>query len=264
MNIIYGIVNVINRKVYIGSTTRPRRRFIEHRKELRHDIHSNRYLQNSYNKHGCECFHYHTLESDIPFGLLEDRERYWVRYLNSDNRNYGYNITKADYINRAFIISDETRDRMGRKGEAHHYYGKHRSKETRRKISEAQIGRKPSEETRAKLSKAKIGKTPWNKGIPCPEDVKKKISASEKGKKASKETIERMIAAQRKRRKYDIDNGIPHPSYKVVEQLDMVSGEVITTYPSMVEANRQTGASSISECCAGHRNHSGGYKWRLV
>ena len=40
---------------------------------------------------------------------------------------------------------------LGLKGENHPFYGKHRSKATKRKISEAKKGRKHSEETKRKM-----------------------------------------------------------------------------------------------------------------
>lgn len=51
---------------------------------------------------------------------------------------------------------------------------------------------------------------------------------------------------------------------KRVDQIDMVTGEVMASYPSLMEANRQTGINfgHISECCRGFRKNAGGYQWK--
>lgn len=60
-------------------------------------------------------------------------------------------------------ISEEARqNRLGKnKGEKHYNYGKARSEEVKRRISESQIGILKSDEHRKKLSASKIGK-PWS------------------------------------------------------------------------------------------------------
>lgn len=49
---------------------------------------------------------------------------------------------------------------------------------------------------------------------------------------------------------------------KAVNMLDM-KGNYIKTFPSLAEANRQTGIPSqnIGRCCKGGLNYAGGYKW---
>jgi group I intron endonuclease len=54
---IYLIINKVNNKYYLGSTTRIfRKRFSEHRSYLKSNKHKTKYLQNSYNKYGKESF----------------------------------------------------------------------------------------------------------------------------------------------------------------------------------------------------------------
>ena len=73
--------------------------------------------------------------------------------------------------------------------------GKKKSKETRRKMSEALKGRKAwnkgktgviSEETRRKMSKANKGQIPWNKGKHLSEETKRKMRKSQKARKKSR------------------------------------------------------------------------------
>jgi len=53
------------------------------------------------------------------------------------------------------------------------------------------------------------------------------------------------------------DNGIP------VNQLDL-NGNIIATYSSAIEAERQTGISNIDRVGKGNRKTAGGYKWLKV
>lgn len=62
---------------------------------------------------------------------------------------------------------------------------------------------------------------------------------------------------------------VNHPSLsRPVNQIDKLTGKILNTYPSIAEAERQTGIhqTSISKCCKGHpRNpHAGGFKWKYV
>ena len=53
---------------------------------------------------------------------------------------------------------------------------------------------------------------------------------------------------------------------KPVQQIDRVSGEVINTFQSIMEAKRQTGINNrnIVSCCKGKRNHAGGFIWQYA
>ena len=56
-----------------------------------------------------------------------------------------------------------------------------------------------------------------------------------------------------------------HPAFsKKVQMFDKSTGELLATFPSLMEANRITGIAnqSISKCCNGKYKSAGGYKWR--
>ena len=59
---IYIIKNTINGKFYIGSAVNIKTRWSQHRHQLKHNKHGNRYLQRSWNKHGTENFVFEVLE----------------------------------------------------------------------------------------------------------------------------------------------------------------------------------------------------------
>ena len=55
-----------------------------------------------------------------------------------------------------------------------------------------------------------------------------------------------------------------NPSKLVIQYA--INDELIKEYPSLSEAARKTGTNvgSISECCHGHRETEGGYKWSFI
>lgn len=83
------------------------------------------------------------------------------------------------------------------RGEKHPFFGKHRSEETRKKISLANTGRQFSEASRKKMSEAHMGQTSWNKGKHLSEATRKKISLSLTGKHPSEATRKKMSESKR-------------------------------------------------------------------
>ena len=53
---------------------------------------------------------------------------------------------------------------------------------------------------------------------------------------------------------------------KQVQMFDKSTGELLGTFPSLIEAERVTGIdhSNISSCCLGKLKSAGGYKWRYI
>ena len=107
---------------------------------------------------------YWIIEENIPSNLITEREQYWIELFGCVFPN-GYNKTR---------------------GGIKHF--KH-SKETCEQMSKSHRGQKRApftDEHRANLSKAMTGKKgapAWNKGIPCPEEVKDKIRKKLTGRK---------------------------------------------------------------------------------
>lgn len=74
---IYCIVNTINQKKYIGSSKNLYKRLQSHRANLRANNHTNKKLQNSWNKHGESNFQYFIIEY-CSESILLAREQYYV------------------------------------------------------------------------------------------------------------------------------------------------------------------------------------------
>lgn len=123
--------------------------------------------------------------------------------------------------------------------------GLKRSKETRKKISESQIGRKLSEKTKKKISEAR-------KGYVFTEQHKRKIKENHRGfsgKKHNKETKNRF------RKAYS----------KPINQLDLDTGEIINTFPSIKSASKSGfDIGCIVKVCQGKRKTHKGFRWEYL
>ena len=96
MGIIYAIVNAVNKKLYVGSTTKGEKRVRQHFSDLKHNHHPNVYLQRLYNKHGVGSFNWFVFENADEENLA-DRERYYIQNLKTNISEYGYNLTDEPY-----------------------------------------------------------------------------------------------------------------------------------------------------------------------
>lgn len=90
---IYRIVNFRNGKAYIGQTKRKDVRENFHFCALKNSRHTNKHLQNAYNKSGRQAFFFEVIESDIPTTIVDDREKHWIAYF--DSYANGYNGTEG-------------------------------------------------------------------------------------------------------------------------------------------------------------------------
>lgn len=89
---IYKIRNILNDKVYIGSSIHIKRRLSEHKCWLRKNTHDNDYLQKAWNKYGENNFVFEIVELLENKLQLEERETYWINHFNSCDDEFGYNL----------------------------------------------------------------------------------------------------------------------------------------------------------------------------
>lgn len=91
MGYIYKITNTLNNKIYIGQTSKSiQERYSVHLKCAKKKI--NRYLYDAMNKYGVDKFKVECI-GEYPNDVLDEQERYWISYFNSNNREFGYNMT---------------------------------------------------------------------------------------------------------------------------------------------------------------------------
>ncbi len=102
MGYIYKITNKINNKIYIGQTSRT----IEIRwKEHCGHLNNNMPICRAIKKYGKSNFLIEELE-ECPNNKLDEREKYWIQYFDSFNKENGYNATFGGQDN-GFIMTNK-------------------------------------------------------------------------------------------------------------------------------------------------------------
>ena len=203
---VYKIVNVINNKCYIGSACNIHNRWARHKKDLNSRIHHSILLQRAWNKHGCDRFEFHLIETVGKQDLI-NKEQYYFDLLKP-----AYNLCKIagsrlgctgaklsketrkkmsearkgfqTALGKHWKLSDETKKRMSQSAK-----GKSKSKKHKKKISKTLTGRKLSEETRLKMTGRKHS-----------DETKRKMSEAQKGRITSKKTKMKISIAAKERR----------------------------------------------------------------
>lgn len=85
---IYTITNLINNKIYVGSSINLKERIATHKRLLNKNNHHSKKLQNSWNKCGKNNFKFEIIERSCWFKFLIVREQYWIDFYNSYNNGY--------------------------------------------------------------------------------------------------------------------------------------------------------------------------------
>lgn len=225
---VYKIVNKINGKFYIGSSSDIEYRWRKHKEKLANGKHYNKHLQSSWIEHGEKNFIFEMLEETVIEQLLI-REQYYLDKLTPFNEK-GYNHCrvagsplgnkhspeareKISAAGRGRKWSKETRERILNKTR-----GKKRTPEQKKINSEAQkmrwekmteaernlkkqevkehfsgYVRKPSEETKEKIRQALLGRK-------RPKEVGEKVSKVLKGRKLTEETKQKLRDIAKKRK----------------------------------------------------------------
>jgi len=182
---IYRVLNKINGKMYIGSAVNIKKRWAQHRRDLRGNKHHSQYLQNSWAKYGEENFVFEVILDVEDKNNLIKWEQVWMDALKPE-----YNMCKVAGSCLGIKASDETRAKLSAV-----HKGRVLSDEHKAKMSAAQKGKVISEEHKAKLSAAAKGRV-------ISAETKAKLSAAQKGNtngvgyKHSEENKAKISAAQ--------------------------------------------------------------------
>ena len=91
---IYKITNTINNKVYIGQSTNIPQRWKAHRSRpfQKEERYEQNYLYRAIRKYGLENFSFEIIEL-CKQEELNEKEKYWISYYQSNIENFGYNRT---------------------------------------------------------------------------------------------------------------------------------------------------------------------------
>jgi group I intron endonuclease len=209
---VYKIYLAGDDRVYYGKCRYFKGRKGGHLWLLRKGLHASSSLQEAFDRYGESNFRAEILEkyeADEPEQTLLDREQSYIDSNFDGDTPLGYNVSKSAFYGGGDWF-------CGKRGEEHPGFGKPKSKECRRKMSEAKKGAKCylygkhlSEDTKAKLRAKSVAwwSDPENKarevakkiGRRHSEASKKKASEKLKGRKMSAETRRKMSEARKKR-----------------------------------------------------------------
>lgn len=95
---IYRILCRDNNKSYVGQTTNYKQRVCYHKTYLKRGVHSNSYLQRSYNKYGIKAFEFSILEECSSLEELNEAEIRWIAFYKGAEE--GFNIQLGGYSDR--------------------------------------------------------------------------------------------------------------------------------------------------------------------
>ena len=148
---IYKITNLVNNKIYIGQAIDIQKRWWEHLNCAKNQV--NTFLYNAIRKYGASNFIIEQIDIASTKEELNNKEMYWIKKLNSINREVGYNLTAG-----------------GTGGDTFSLHSLQDKQEIKNKMSQTQKRRweqMPTEERailRQKLSIANKGQIPYCKG----------------------------------------------------------------------------------------------------
>ncbi len=227
---IYCIRQISGDIVYVGQSTRLKRRLSAHKSALSLGGHSNRFLRNAFRKHGAQAFEFVVLET-VEKDKLTVREQAWVdqlRALHFRVCNVGYSVATPT---RGYKHTQCALEKIASAGR-----GRRLSEESRSKIRASLLGHCVSEETREKISKANTGKKLSEEAkhnirmgvINRPPEIKAKTIARIKevhtGKTVTSDTRSKLSAAASKQHA---------KNRKYPELWDRIRDQVIAEYGSL-------------------------------
>lgn len=249
---IYAIFNLLDDRIYIGSSISIGERIMLHKRVLNANKHHSRHLQNFYNKYGLD---------QIGFAMLAEVK----------------DASKENLINEEQKFLDILKPEFNTNIKADSRLGLINSPETRRKISETRLamGIKYDDEYKKRMSLALSGKNNAMYGLP------KELSPNW-GKKHRPETIQKM-----KKSHHDV-KGKNNPKYGIPQSKEatekalitrrqrhlakglgirmLKDGQTISIFSSSGEATEVTGLcqSSILRVCNGQRRQCKGFTFEFT
>jgi group I intron endonuclease len=171
---IYEILCVPTQKRYIGSTQRSfRKRWAQHRSELRRGIHPCLALQRAWNKYGEAVFEFTVLQRGVSSERLVEREQFYIdQARNLWGKHHVFNtcdwagtrkgVPQSDAVRKAISEGNKARwqDPAYRAKMSAMRTGQKRSDATRQAISQRVKARMSTPEARANLSRKMKGRRP--------------------------------------------------------------------------------------------------------
>ncbi len=261
MAVIYKIVNLISKKVYIGESKEknPLTRWKQHTKTIAKGKGCPA-LRDAVKKYGIDNFKFEI----ILFCFDEDRFKYEIDYIKKFNSQVpnGYNICKGGYgggfINKKH--TEATKEKI-REHTKKMYID---NPDLKRQISETNKVLLNTPEMKEKINQARLNSDKWKKAL-----EEKKISVikhTEDSKQKIRESVNKYYAENKNTNKTNI---IKHREAMAkacgikVEQYSL-DGVLLNTFPSMGEAARSVKMSMglIGFCLSGKLKTGKGFIWK--
>ena len=194
---VYKILNIVDGKIYVGSSVDIQRRIKCHMHELRKGTHNNKYLQSAWNKYGENSFEFSVIEEVSDKSILRDREQYYIQLTNCSNHSIGYNLLNNTNVGLGVSASDEIKAKIRKacSGEKNGNYGrKHTEEELKRMytnrwgdnyVKKPRVYKHKSDEEK-QLSRKRMSEKMKHQIVS--EETRRKLSEYRKGKHHSAET----------------------------------------------------------------------------
>ena len=173
---IYYIKNIINNKVYVGSSVNIYVRWQQHKYMLKHNKHTSKHLQHSWNKYTEKSFEFIVIEI-CDVNLLIENEQKHIDNLKSYDDEFGYNLNRYAGTTLGYKHTEATKKLISEAGKRRK--GMKFSDEHKRKISEVQQGKsyiqRMGEETAERVIKEKS--RPYNEkyGLDYANEIRNSI-----------------------------------------------------------------------------------------
>ena len=183
--VIYKIINVVNNKFYVGSTTNQKVRFRQHRKLLRGNRHHCKHLQAAWNLYGEDKFIFVVVEEVPAKKALCGAEDVWL--LEHVGKEHCYNTGRSSAApwraapahttpNFGRVMAEQQKANISATLKA--YYAEDYANHPR-------VGKAHTDATKAKISANRKGKIAgadhYRFGKPVSEEVRKKIGDTQRG-----------------------------------------------------------------------------------
>ena len=191
---IYKIENLVNGKIYIGKSVDIYRRWRKHKTLLNTKSHYNKHLQHAWDIFGEDNFQFSIIEQCVQDNdVLSAKEIYYIEFYNSNNSDFGYNMTNGGDGTFGLKLSEAQRKAASERvsGDKNPHYGTKKSENLKHQISEKLKGRispmlnkHQSESAKQQISAALKGeKSPRCRAVYCLELNETFWGATEASKK---------------------------------------------------------------------------------
>lgn len=110
--IIYKVTNLVDNKLYIGRTSGTLR--YRYRKHL-YDIKKRNtcpLLYNAIRKYGINNFKWETIDIAYNIDDLNNKEKYYIKLYNSNNKDNGYNLTEGGESSDGYKHTDDVKNKL--------------------------------------------------------------------------------------------------------------------------------------------------------